>query len=237
VFERLVREVRELSVPADSTALVELFAVRDALDAVLSSAVAEFDAAELLDLDAATSMTAWLRDRAGVTRRDAARAASKATSLRPWPCTREAWQDGLLSGGQVEVILANVGRHRDLFAGHETTIVPTLTGLSMEDTIRVMTRWRACADAEHEPAEPPEPERSLHVSEMSGGRVVLDGNLDPELGALVRTGLRLAETRDLDGEPTRTRPNAAPTRWATCSGSSSTTSRPAPAAGTAPTST
>lgn len=204
MFERLAQEIRNLSVPADPAALAELLAVRDIFEAVAVTAVGEFDAADLWDIDAATSMTAWLRDLGGLTRGDAARTSVKAKRLRQLPVTQAAWLDGSLSGGQVDAVLANVGRHRELFAEHESTIIPTLVGLSADDTVRAMARWRALADAENEPTESPEPERSLHASETLDGRVKLDGDLDPELGALVRTGLRLAETRDLDGEPVRT---------------------------------
>jgi hypothetical protein len=204
MFAALVREVRNLVVPADPAALVGLLELRDAVDAAVSSAVAEFDEAELWDLDGATSMTAWLRDRGGLTRRDAVHDALRAKRLRGLPVMREAWSDGSLSGGQVDAVLAKVGRHLDRFAEHEASIVPTLVGLSVDDTARAMERWRGLADADDDLPDADEPERSLHVSRTLDDRVVLDGDLDPELGALVQAGLRLAETRDLEGEPART---------------------------------
>ena len=90
-------------------------------------------------------MTAWLRDRGGLTRREAAHDALRAKRLRQLPVTRQAWFDGSVSAGQVEVVLANIGRHRDRFAAHESSIVPSLVDLSVEDTVQAMQRWRALA--------------------------------------------------------------------------------------------
>src|SRR4051812_5406683 len=47
-----------------SDGLLARLAERDRLDALIAADVAEFDAAQLWDLDAATSMVAWLCDKA-----------------------------------------------------------------------------------------------------------------------------------------------------------------------------
>jgi hypothetical protein len=49
----------------------------------------------------------------------------------------------------------------------------------------------------------PQPERSLHLSRILDGRRELSGSFDPEGGAVIATALRLASTRDVDGEPAR----------------------------------
>src|SRR5881394_1376025 len=84
--------------------VIGLVAERDRLDARLSTAVAEFDAAELWDLDAATSMKAWLRDHARMTNGQAHRLVVSARRLRMLPVTHAALASGALSAGQVEVI-------------------------------------------------------------------------------------------------------------------------------------
>src|SRR3954470_16205556 len=99
--------------------LLELVAERDRLDARLTAAVAEFDADEGWDLDAATSMQAWLRDKARMSGGQGHRLVISARRTRALPVTREAWTSGGLSSGQVEVIFANVGKHTDVFASQE----------------------------------------------------------------------------------------------------------------------
>jgi hypothetical protein len=206
VFEELRAAVSALRIPADGAALAEVFALRDLLDARLCEAVGEYDAARLWDLDAATSMTAWLRDRAGLSSRDAARIAARGRKLESLPVTTSAWQDGSLTGGQVEAVLACVSSaHVERWEAHEAAVVPALVGLSVDDTARAMRHWRARADASTDaPADDGEPEREVHVSMLLDGRRRLDGDLDPLGGEVVATALRLAETRDGDGDPVRT---------------------------------
>ncbi len=82
MFEALAEEIEQLDIPPAGDAIAEAVALRDRLEARISEAVGAFDAAELWDLDAATSMTAWLRANAGMTSKDAARTASAAKPLR-----------------------------------------------------------------------------------------------------------------------------------------------------------
>ena len=72
MFEALAQAVEELEVPADPSALTEVWALVDRLTAKATMAAAAFDEHELWDLDGDTSMTAWLRHHAGMTSRDAA---------------------------------------------------------------------------------------------------------------------------------------------------------------------
>lgn len=205
MFEVLAEEVERLSVPPDGDALVAALAIRDRLSARIAEAAGAFDMAALWDLEGATSMTAWLRSRAGMTNREAARTAGTARRLRALPVTAEAWANGALSGGQVEAIVAHLDdRRAQVFAGHEAALVPTLVGLSPADTARAMGRWRAHADALDDPTPPGEPERALHLSQTLDGRVVLDGDLDAVSGQVVTTALREAAGSDAEGDAERT---------------------------------
>ena len=60
------------------------------------------------------------------------------------------------------------------------------------------------ADATDPTPEAEEPDRSLHHSRTLGDRYETTGSFDPEAGALIATALRLAETKDLDGDRRRT---------------------------------
>jgi hypothetical protein len=201
--EVLAAAIEGLSVPVDGDELVTVLGLRDRLDARIAEAVAAFDSAELWDAEGATSMTAWLADRAAMTRRRAAVTAATARKLAVLPHTAEAWRTGRLSGGQIDAIVANLDRDTvGLFADHETDVVPALAGLTPAEVATAMRTWRAHATQDRQP--PAEPERAVHLSPTLTGRWALDGTLDPETGEIVATALRLATTGDVEGEPART---------------------------------
>ena len=203
MFEGLGEAIDGLEIPVDGDALAEVFALRDRLDARLAEAVAEFDRRELWECDGATSMTAWLRDRAGLTGRRASHVSTVARRLGSLPVTAAAWRAGELSGGQIEVIAAAVaGPLVEVFAGHETELVPALVGLSTTDTMRAMAVWKTHATADG--IEPDEPDRARASVPHVDGSGALDGTLSPEGFAVLRTALRLAECPDGDGDPART---------------------------------
>jgi hypothetical protein len=176
--------------------------LRDRLDARISDAVAAHDRAGLWELDGATSMTAWLVDRAAMPRARAAAMVSRARKLAHLPVTAAAWRDGVLSSGQVEAIAGHLDPDTlGLFAHHETELVPTLVGLSVRDVAAAMGAWRECATSDRDPQ--PEPTQALYLSSTLGGRWRLDGDLGAETGELLATALRLAHSPDVDGEPAR----------------------------------
>jgi Domain of unknown function (DUF222)/HNH endonuclease len=203
MFEELGTAIDALDIPADGAWLAAVVGLRDRLDARISDAVSAHDRAGLWELDGATSMTAWLADRAAMPRPRAAAMVSRARKLAHLPVTATAWRDGVLSSGQVEAIAAHLDPDTlDLFAGHETELVPTLVGLSVRDVVAAMGAWRECATAHRDPK--PEPSSALHLSPTLGGRWRLDANLGPETGELLATALRLAQSPDMPGEPART---------------------------------
>ncbi|HZA75822.1 MAG TPA: DUF222 domain-containing protein, partial [Acidimicrobiales bacterium] len=155
--------------------------------------------------DGATSMTAWLRHRAQSTSRDATLATKTARRLRQLPVTAAAYGEGRLSGGQVQAIVANLtDRTTGLFAQHEPELVPGFGGLSVAETATRMQAWARYADAVlDDPPDTPQPQRSLHLSRILDGRRELRVSFDPEAGSLIETAIRLATTKDLDGEPER----------------------------------
>ncbi len=127
MFEELGTAIDELDIPADGAALTAVLGLRDRLDARISDAVAAHDHTGLWELDGATSMTAWLADRAAMPRTRAAATTSRARKLAHLPVTAGAWRDGVLSTGQVEAIAANLDPDTvAVFADHETAMVPTL---------------------------------------------------------------------------------------------------------------
>jgi Domain of unknown function (DUF222) len=205
MFEALAEAIDRLSVPPCGQAITEALALRNRLDSKISEAVGAFDAAGLWDLDAATSMTAWLRHHASLTKREAAHLSTRAKRLRSLPVTAAAWQSGEITGGQVDAVVANLRpEHLELFSEHEAELIPTLVGLSVTVTARAMAHWAAHAAALDDEAESPEPERSLHLSKTLDGAWALNGTLHPEAGDVVAVALRMGESPDSAAEPART---------------------------------
>lgn len=129
MFPLLATAIDSLDIPVGGDALAAALALRDRLDARLAAAVEAFDQAGLWDGEGATSVTAWLADRARMTRPRAAATARNARLVARLPSTAAAWADGRLSSGQVEAICANLSPGLvDLFA-HSTSprCCPTCT--------------------------------------------------------------------------------------------------------------
>jgi hypothetical protein len=201
VLEALAGAVEELELSVDGPTLLAAIALRDRLDAKIAAAAGEFDHHSLWDLDAATSLTAWLRDRASMTANAAGRLAARGRRLRVLPVTTAAAANGSLSGGQLDVVLASLDdRTASLFADHEAELVPALMALDVRRVGRAMAAWKARATAD---AERGEPVRAVHLSATLDGRRVLDGTLDAEGGAVVEAALREATTADGESEERR----------------------------------
>jgi hypothetical protein len=189
----LTDAIEGLMIPADGAAIAQAIALRDRLDARITAAVGEFDAAKLWDLDAATSMTAWLRASAKMTSRAAKRLTSVAARLHRLPVCAAAYADGLLAGGQVEAIVACLDDAlAELFADYEAELVPYLAPLTPAGISRAMASWKDRVQPDG--PEPEEPERSLHLSQTLDDRWVLDGTFDAEGGSVIAAALRLATT-------------------------------------------
>jgi Domain of unknown function (DUF222)/HNH endonuclease len=202
MFEQLGEAIEGLDIPVDGDALAAVLALRDQLDARISSAVAAHDRAGLWELDGATSMTAWLVDRAAMPRPRAAATTSRARKLAHLSVTAGAWQDGVLSTGQVEAIASNLDSETlGLFAEHEAALVPALAELAVRDIATAMRAWSDCATAHRDPK--PESPHHLHLSRTLAGRWRLDANLGAEAGELLATALRMAQAPDADHEPAR----------------------------------
>ncbi|MGH9191705.1 MAG: DUF222 domain-containing protein, partial [Acidimicrobiales bacterium] len=204
-LEPLAEAIDDLELPTDNSVLMEAFTLADRLNAKLVAAVGEHDKSEQWRNDGATSMTAWLRHHARRSARDARLCTKTARRLRELPVTAAASRDGVLSGGQVQAIVANLkDRTVALFAHHEAALVPELAALSVGETATVMQSWGRHAQALlGDDPDKPVPARSLHLSRILDGRRELSGSFDPEGGSVIDTTLRLAATPDAEGEPAR----------------------------------
>jgi hypothetical protein len=193
----LAELAEHLEVPQHSGSIAELFSVIDRLQAKAAVAVGSYDAQGLFEVDGAGSMTSWLRQHTGVP--NPSQVVKTARRMRQLPVTAAAWQDGTLSGAQVQAIVGTVDDATiDQLQEHETDLVPVLAPLSAVDVLTVMRQWKADAEA-HNQTEP-DTSSTAHLSPLLDGRGRLDADLDADGYQLAKTAFRLAETPDAEGE-------------------------------------
>ncbi|HEX4868880.1 MAG TPA: DUF222 domain-containing protein [Acidimicrobiales bacterium] len=206
MLDVLAEAVEGVVIHPDADELARAVGLRDRLDAKITTAVGEFDTAELWDTDGSVSMAAWLRIHAGRTQRDATRMTVTARKLRSLPGVSAAWHAGGLSGGHIDAIVGIItDRTLELFAQQEATVLADLAGLGIEAAVRYLRDWQAHAEAwldsqSDDPDPDPEPRRRLHLSPTLDGHGRLDADLDPEAHDLLRTALRLAMGRYTAGD-------------------------------------
>jgi hypothetical protein len=205
MFEMLSEAIDELEIPLDGDVLADVLGLLGRLDAHVASAVGRFDKAGFWDVEGATSMVAWLRDRGGVSKQQALRLRGTGRRFIDLLVVASAARDGVLSEGQVRAVVGAVtDKTVELFAEQEAFLVPTLAGLDVAETVVVLNQWQTRAETivgADEP--PPERSRSLHHSSTFDGQWEGRWSLRPEDGAVVDKALQLASTRDVDGEPHR----------------------------------
>jgi len=97
-----------LTVAVDAAAILASIRQADRLEAAITDALGRFDVAGLWEADGATSLTAWLRDQARFSSRQAVGMVRAASRLRHLPVTAAAWGSGELSRGQVDAIVTAV---------------------------------------------------------------------------------------------------------------------------------
>jgi Domain of unknown function (DUF222)/HNH endonuclease len=196
----LQESIESLEIPPQSAAVVEVAQQYSALGAKLTMALAELDRRREYELDGYASMTAWCRTELGWTNQTANRILRHGRRLLDLPVTAGAWLSGRLSDGQIEIVVACVtDRRAPLWRDHEAEVVPLLVPLDLLSTNRAVQDWAAKADAvldEQEPAEDAAAEAML-VKTLDG-RGYLKGTFDAEHTEVVATGLRLADSGDLD---------------------------------------
>ena len=198
MFGALADLLDSLVVPAQSDALTQIAQQHARLEARLSDALGAYDHSGHWELDGSASMTAWTRVHLGWTNQTANRWLRRARRLRDLPVTRQAWLDGTLTDGQIDIIIANLtDRRAGLFAQHEADVIATFEPLDIHDTTTAMRRWAAMADAVlDEPEAPEEPAASASLVQTLDGRGYLKGTFDAEHSDLITTGLRMADCGD-----------------------------------------
>ena len=153
---------------------------------MVAGQVDAFDQRAEWALDGATSAVAWLTSHARVAARRGATSLVLGAACRRLPVTAAAVIEGSLSVGQVRQITNHLSdKTIELFAEHETEVIPTLAPLPLRQVGWVMDRWQRHAQTALGLEQGDQlPDRSLHLSRV-GRRWRLDGDFDTEGGALL----------------------------------------------------
>lgn len=201
MLSELAEAITGLEIPVHGESIAHALALRDMLDARIAAAVGEYDHQGLAIVEGATSTTGFVKQCGAA---NAVSLVKNARRLRDLPVVSDAWRSGRLTGGQVQAICANIDDATvAMFQEAEAELVPLLEPLSVFDTAIVMRQWHAHAEARLDPAAPDAPRRTAFHSDLLDGRSHFDVSLDPDANQVLRTALRLAKSKDAEGE-TRT---------------------------------
>ena len=194
-------------------ALIEMRGVVDRGEAVFASGVRRFETSGQYRTDGALSVIAWLRSNCKLSGGAAAERVEVARALDQLPKTEEAFARGDV-GYQHVAVLARAAEHvgaaavrkaeASLLQAAETMDPGQFTGVAKNFEHRVdAAAALAEANRAHE-------RRYLHVGEPMDGMVRLDGLLDVEGGAILRTALNagMLPGKDDDRTPGQRRADA-----------------------------
>jgi hypothetical protein len=183
----------EPALVADAESVLELHRQLARLDAVLTRAVAAFDAGGEWQTGGARSAAAWLAAKTGEPKATGRRRLRCGRALRSMPASEKAWVAGDITAARVEK-LASVRRPatEEAFQRDEEMLLRSTRELHFAGFARVVDYWQQRVDDEGAEAGDDEKRdrRSFHLSQTFEGMWVGDLTLDPISGAIVRTRLK-----------------------------------------------
>ncbi len=176
-------------------------------DARRADLIAEAERRDLARREGFGSTTAWLMavsgDPAAVCRSRVALAAS----LRAMPETKAAFAAGALPESRVRLLTQVKQLAPEQFSKDEAQLVAQAASVSSQRLPQVLAEWRRTTDPQGAVADTERLHalRALHISPAWSGMVHLNGDLDPEGGAIVLAAIRsLSEGNALDPDDPRT---------------------------------
>ncbi len=200
--------------------LLELYRDIDRLEAKAAETLAEFDTSCEWQVDGSATCQAWLRLHGRMTAAAASGRLKTARRLRHLPRTAEAFAAGDISRDHVCVIArgTDVAESLDgidqldveevarLVADGEKVFVDAARTVDPGRLRRVVTHWRHAVEPQVVIADEVTAvcRRKLHMSQTLEGRFILDGELDAEGGAVVKTALDSLMSPDPVDSPRRT---------------------------------
>lgn len=175
--------------------LLALDKLRSRVDAAFRRIAGRWDARRVWEDDGAPNGPVWLAARAGLSGAAARCEMRTARRLGSLSEVSEASDTGSLCSAKVS-LLARAADDKDeaiakAFSRDEAMLVDHAKRLTVDQTARVLRYWRACADAAaaRDDAARLHDQRGVHLSRTFGGAWRLDGELEPEAGAIVADAL------------------------------------------------
>jgi hypothetical protein len=191
--DRLLDVEPDLLAPSElGDAILAVERERRRLDARHAALVRRFDALDGADADGAASTACWLRDRAGITDREARQLVGLARSLDRLPLMAAAFGAGAVTAAHVRVLAGHTKRlDPAVIAEGEPHLVRWARELDSQRFGVVVRRWVATVAAEEyeRDTEARYDARWLTVAQTYGGMTSLAGMLEPEGGAILTAAL------------------------------------------------
>ncbi len=173
--------------------LIEIRGVIDRSESVFADGVRRFDKSGEYKAEGALSVIEWLRSRCHLSGGAAAERVEVARQLEKLPQTEAALASGAV-GYQHAVVMARAAEHVGAAAvrKHEASLLQSAQTMDPGQFVTMAKNFEHRVDAASALAEANRAyeRRYLHISEPQNGLVRLDGVLDAEGGATLRTALQ-----------------------------------------------
>jgi len=166
------------------------------LEAIITRAVAGFDAGRTWEDSGARTASSWVSWRCHVPLAAARRRVQLGRALRHMPGVETAWVAGDIGQAQVGLLAgARTPATAEFFARDEAMLVTQAGDLRCSDFARVLAYWsqRADPDGTERSAEAHHEERSLRLSTSFASSWVLRGLFDPINGSIIAEVLKKLE--------------------------------------------
>ena len=185
------------TISADADTIIGARRFLDRFESALADAERRFAGSELWRDRGSGSMASWLHDEGGLTRHEARIASKRCDRLDAWPEVRSGWLGGEITGAKVDLLTAIVpnrfvARMRD----DAEVMVAALRPLDLDQSARLIRAWVSMAEADDSDDAYCDRPGGVYLSLTTGGRGILDGDLDGEGAALVAAALRVFERPD-----------------------------------------
>jgi hypothetical protein len=172
--------------------MVGLIRERNRLVAACAPALAAWERRRVWEADGSRSPAARLARATGSAQPTAKRELARARHLAEMPATAAALAEGRLTVDHVDALSrAKTPARAARFAEHEATLVEQCERLDFAPAQRVIDYWcqRADAEIDSDDARDRSDDSRLFVSATTGGRVAINGTLDPIGGEIFRNEL------------------------------------------------
>ncbi|HUO49021.1 MAG TPA: DUF222 domain-containing protein, partial [Acidimicrobiales bacterium] len=186
---------------ADPGSIEELHRQLSRLDAVVTAAMAAFDASGAWAADGARNAPAWLAVRLRAPRAQMRRRVRLGSRLGDMPETAEAWRAGEVQAQHVEALSAQVRPDTaKAFERDEAMLVGYARTLRFDHFPRALAYWAQLADPDGTEADAARQRsrRDVYLHESLGGMWLGQVTLDPVSGGIVAAELERLEAAEFD---------------------------------------